>query len=205
MATDARIPALEVRAQEIESKAGILLDEDLGLHTLPMGFYGANSDNIALASGTVLFARLPPPPGVKTISHIHAHVGQTESATETDQSLGLYRKEGANLVRLGVSGASTTLFEVDDDPVNAELGTPVVVGPSDELWAAVLSVATTAGTLVGFALTGVGAATTKPATTSHPIRAYTLAAQTALDATEAISGMTAVGYIPWLFAQYETA
>ena len=60
----------------------------------------------------------------------------------------------------------------------------------------------TRGTLCGVTLAGIGAATEAPATSSHPVRAYTLAAQTALDATEAISGMTAVSNIPWAFARY---
>lgn len=204
MATDVRIPDLVDRMLEAESQKDHLIQPALGLHSLPGGIYGANTDNLALVSGRVVFARLPSPPTAKVITHIEAHVGQTESATETDQRLGLYRTDGTNLIRLGQSAASTTLLETDDIAVSAALSTEVLVDPDWTLWAAILSVASTAGTLVGFALAGIGAATEAPATTSHPIRAYTLGSQTALDATEAISGMTATSNIPWLFARYDT-
>lgn len=203
MATDPRIPTNATDIAVLQSRQNHMIDPALGLHSLRGGIYDADSDNLALVSGTVIFTRLPSPSEPKTISHIEAHVGQTASATVTDHRLGLYKTSGTNLVRLGVSGASTTLLATDEIAVAAALATPVIVNPADVLWAAVLSVATTAGTLVGKTLASIGAATAAPAATSHPIRAYTLAAQTALDATEAISGMTASYNIPWLFARYQ--
>lgn len=202
MSNDPRITANVAAIDALEAYDFALVDRSLGLCSLPQGLYSANSDNLTLTDGAVLFVRLPSPVEPKLVTHMEVHVGQTESATETDQRLGLYRKQGTNLVRLGLSGASTTLLETDDVNASAELGTHVWVGPNDELWGAVMSDASTAGTLVGLTLAGIGAATETPSTTSHPVRAYTLAGQNALDASEAISGLTISRSIPWMFARF---
>lgn len=188
-----------------DSKLSHLRDYTKGLSTLPNGYYDCNSDLVTLTSGTVIFAKLEPVINTIDVDTISLIVGQTESATETDQRVGIYSFNGTTFTRVGISGASTAMLETDDTLVANTLASgPFTLSPGTNYWAAVLSVASTAGTLVGFAPTGIGAATPAPSALEHPVPAYTLAGQTALDATEAVSGMTASYIIPWMFA-YDAA
>lgn len=182
-------------------------DYSLGYCTLAGGFYAANTDNLALTSGTVIFSRLEPVRHSFTFNNFVIHVGQTESATETDQRIGLYTSDGTTMTRVAITAASTTLLETDDIRVASPLASSAeyTLVPGVTYWVAIISVATTAGTVVGLARTGIGAATETAAATEFPTPAYTLGSQTALDATEAISGMTASWNVPLVYLTYVAA
>ena len=188
-----------------DRKLSHLRNYSLGLSTLPDGYYSCNSDLVTLVSGTVIFAKLEPVLSTMSVDTISLIVGQTESGTETDQRVGIYSFDGTTFTRVGISGASTAMLETDDTLVPNTLASgPFTLSPGTDYWAAIISVATTAGTLVGFAAPKIGAATPPPSILEHPVPAYTLASQTALDATEAVSGMTASFTIPYMFV-YDAA
>lgn len=183
-------------------------DQTLGVCTIPDGFYGCNTDQVTLTSGTVIFAKLPPIYRPIVADTFYTHVGATESASETDQRLGLYTSDGTTFTRVALTAASTTLLETDDVQVSGALTTngtdaaSYTLVPGVEYWAAILSVATTAGSVIGRGLNGIGVTTTTtetPTAATVPILAKTLAGQTALDATEAISGTTSSWIVPYIF------
>lgn len=191
-----------------------LLSDEAQLCTVPGGFYGCNTDTVTLTSGTVIFAKFPPLARPLTIAGLYTHTGATESATETDQRLGVYSSNGTTLTRVCLTAASTTLLETDDvqsggnvttDGTNA---TTVTLVPGVEYWGAILSVATTAGTVNGLDFEGIGVTTQTTETPTAAVMAApakTLAGQTALDATEAISGTTASFIVPYIVASTTAA
>lgn len=188
----------DVPGESAESDLRHFSDTSLGPRTIP--YHLCNSDLVTLTSGTVIFAKLEPVTTTTTVDTLTVVTGQTESATETDQRLGLYSSDGTTLTRIDQSAASTTLLDTDDTVVTAALaGGNTDLSPGTDYYVAILSVASTAGTLVGWTPVGIGAATPALAATHAPLNAYTLGSQTALDATEAISGATASAIIP--FAQ----
>lgn len=188
----------DVSGDNSESGVRHLSTPSLGPRTI--SYHLCNTDNLALTDGTVVFAKLEPVEVATAVDTLTVVTGQTPSATETDQRLGLYSSDGTTMTRIDQSAASTTLLDTDDTVVTAALAAGnTTLSPGTDYYVAILSDATTAGTLVGWSPIGIGAATPALAATHAPLNAYTLASQTALDATEAISGLTASAIIP--FAQ----
>ncbi len=108
----------------------------------------------------------------------------------TDVRVGIYTTDGTTLTRVAVSAlaasgvmdTANTRYEVPVVPAT------VILNPGQVYYVAYLSVATTAGSLQGWVeATNI----VSPVAADGPPPMYTLAGQTALDATEAISGLTA--------------
>lgn len=213
-APSASAPMFTTQVGAAYTPANHLLSET-AVSTVPGGFWGCNTDTVSLTSGTVIFAKFPFIHRPITVAGLYTHVGATESGTETDQRLGLYSSDGTTLTRIGLTAASTTLLETDDVQVggnfttNGTDATTVTMVPGTEYWGAIISVATTPGTVIGLDLEGIGVTTQTTETPTVAVLATaparTLAAQTALDASEAISGTTASLIIPYIVASATAA
>lgn len=103
----------------------------------------------------------------------------------------LYTTDGTTLTRVD-AGADTTSGLLDTNNTRYEyaltLGT-VVLNPGQVYYVGIIVDASTPGTMQGYVKP---ASIVTPTAEETPPPVYTLAAQTALDATEAISGLTAV-------------
>lgn len=108
----------------------------------------------------------------------------------TDVRVGIYTTDGTTLTRVAVSAlaASGVMDTANTRYEVALVPATVILNPGQVYYVAYLVVAGTPGNLEGWVeATNV----VSPVVADGPPPMYTLASQTALDATEAISGLTA--------------
>lgn len=176
---------------------GLYAWEDPTLSCQNFPYMGINSASCTTTSGTVKFVRIRPKSHV-TAAKIVSFSG-TAIATITNSYVGLYTSDGTTMTRVAVNATNTTsgLWDTNNTAYRQALNpATVVLEPGIDYFVAMLVVATTGGTHFGFVKTSN---TPAVAATEVAPPMYTLAGQTALDATEAISGMTAAyDLVPWV-------
>lgn len=164
-------------------------DESLGGFNYP--FRDINSVAIASTDNTAMYIRLVPR-FKTTAAKVVIRSGSTAAATITATKVALYSTDGTTLTRLAINTTNTTSGLLDSTNTRyAQALNPAtnIVYPGVVYYVGVLVDATTAGTTQGWAKT---ASVVDPTAADAPPFMYTLAAQTDLDATEAIAGLTAV-------------
>lgn len=180
-----------------------LMDPDLGVSTLPRGFYDINTD-IVPSTGVAHFVKLQPVYTATAVDTFAIHTGATADNTITFSRCGLYTTDGTTLTRVALSAADATCGATasvrDTWTIVGESPATYTLQPNTDYYWAFLWTATTAPSIYGMGLSPGGAAVGAPTATQHPSRCYTIAAQTALDATETISGLTASFVIPYVHA-----
>lgn len=171
--------------------------EDPTLSTQNFPYMGINSASCTTTSGTAKFIRIRPKSHV-TAAKVVSFSG-TAIATITNSYVGLYTSDGTTLTRVAVNATNTTsgLWDTANTAYRQALSpATTVLEPGIDYYVGMLVVATTPGSHFGFVKT-----TNTPAVAATEVNPpmYTIAGQTALDATEAISGLTAVyDLIPWV-------
>jgi hypothetical protein len=164
-----------------------LQDQELGCFNY--SWRDINTLAAATTSGTARFMRVVPRSRI-TAGKVVSMSGSTAVATITATKVGLYTTDGTTLTRVAVSTTNLTsgLWDTTNTRYAQAFSAGVVLQPGQVYYVGLLVVATTAGTFQGFAKT---ANVVNPTSADVPVPMYTLAGQTDLDATEAISGLTA--------------
>lgn len=175
---------------------GSLVDPALAAMNFP--YNQINSVAVTGGDNVAIFVRVVPQAKL-TAAKIVTNSGGTAAGTITKTVVGLYTTDGTTLTRVAASTTNLTSGLWDGTNTRyAQALNPAttVLNPGQVYYVGLLTDATTANTFQGYVKT---ANVVVPTTAEAPAGKYTLAAQTDLDATEAISGLTA-GYdlIPWV-------
>lgn len=175
---------------------------DLGVCTLPRGLYDIK-DDLAMTSGTVIFAKFEPVTAPFTANRIAVYFGDTEDVSITVSKAGIYSSDGTTLTRV-IASAHTAANGATPSTRATYTITETTVSPGTEYWGAIILVASTAPSIMGVTPAAGGGITTYSALDS-PANAKTLGSQTDLDATEAIAGTTASFSVPYMQLSYVAA
>lgn len=170
------------------SPFGSLLDDATGAFNYP--FTLINSVAVASTDNQARYIRLVPSTKL-TAAKVVIRSGSTAAGTITATKVALYESDGTTLTRLAINTTNTTSGLLDSINTRyAQALNPAtnVLIPGKVYYIGVLVDATTAGTVQGWAKTSN---VVDPTADDGPAPMYTLAAQTDLDTTEAISGLTA--------------
>jgi hypothetical protein len=164
-------------------------DSSLGAFNFP--FRDINTVAVASTDGTAMFVRLVPRQKT-TAAKVVVRSGSTAAGTITKTVCGLYTTDGTTLTRVAASTTNLTSSFLDSTNTRyaqALTAATNIVYPGTVYYVGLLVDATTAPTYQGWAKT---ANVVDPTAADAPPFMYTIAGQTDLDATEAISGLTAV-------------
>lgn len=176
---------------------GLFAWEDPTLACMNFPYYQINSASCTTTDGTAKFVRIRPKTHI-TAAKVVSFSG-TACATITATKVALYTSDGTTLTRVAINSTNTTsgLWDTNNTAYRQALNpATVVLEPGADYFVGMLVDAGTAGTHFGWVKTSN---TPAVAATEVLPPMYTLAAQTDLDATEAISGLTAAyDLVPWV-------
>ena len=186
--------------KQLVSPAGTfdsLHDATLAVMNFP--YYGGayNSQSATTTSQTLKFVHLRPHYELDVTKALS--VSGTAIATITKSSVGLYSSDGTTLTKLAENSTNTTsgLWDTANTfYAQAIASTPIRLDPNVSYYVAMLVNATTPGTHGGFVKV-----TNQPdfSNTYGKVPMYTLASQTSLPSSQAISGLTAAyNLVPWV-------
>lgn len=179
---------------------GLALDyawEDPTLACMNFPFQAINSMAATSTDETAKFVRIRPKAHITAAKIVSA--SGTAIATITGSFVGLYTTDGTTLTRVAVNATNTSsgLWDTNNTMYRQALSpATTVLQPGQDYFVGMLVDATTAGAHAGFVKT-----TNMPdvAATEVLPPMYTLASQTSLPTSQAISGLTAAyNLVPWV-------
>jgi hypothetical protein len=190
---------VDVNAGDNSSAAGSLSSlVDPALAAMNFPYNQINSIAVTGGDNVAIFVRVIPQAKI-TAAKIVTNSGSTAAATITKTVVGLYTTNGTTLTRVAASTTNLTsgLWDTTNTRyAQALVPATTVLNPGQVYYVGLLTDATTANVFQGYSKT---ANVVVPTTAEAPPAKYTLAAQTDLDATEAISGLTAgFDLVPWV-------